>query len=226
MYTSGNESDPPVPFGLAIGDIICGAQAVQGVLAGLIHVYKTGVGVKLELSLMESLLDFQFELLTTYYESGKLPRRSKTNNGHSLLGAPYGIHQTKDGYIAIAMVPLADLAEAIACEQLLSFGKKDIFSKRDSIKKILAKHLAKQTSQYWIKLLKAKDLWAMELLDWEKLRFQSGYQQMELEQKISLDSDLLTTRCPIRFDNQKLYGEKAAPDLGADTDKIIAEFGL
>ena len=31
-YTTGNGNDDPVPFGIAIADILCGAQLVQGIL--------------------------------------------------------------------------------------------------------------------------------------------------------------------------------------------------
>src|SRR5436190_8878267 len=68
-YTTGNENDLPVPFGIAIADIFCGAHLVQGILAALIRRHKRGVGALIEVSLLESLLDFQFELLTTYYTS-------------------------------------------------------------------------------------------------------------------------------------------------------------
>src|SRR6476620_6268253 len=108
-YTTGNGVNGPVPFGIAIADILSGAQLVQGILGALIRRQKKGVGALIEVSLMESLLDFQFELLTTYFTSLKLPLRSKLNNGHPLLSAPYGIFRTKDGFIAIAMVPLTQL---------------------------------------------------------------------------------------------------------------------
>jgi crotonobetainyl-CoA:carnitine CoA-transferase CaiB-like acyl-CoA transferase len=96
-YTTGNGSSDPVPFGIAVTDILCGAQLVQGILAALIRRQKKGVGAFIEISLMESLLDFQFELLTTYYTNRQQPQRSNVQNGHPLLSAPYGIYATADG---------------------------------------------------------------------------------------------------------------------------------
>ena len=117
-YMTGNEKDNPMPFGLSIADSICGAQLVQGILAALVRRHKTGKGALVEVSLMESLLDFQFEFLTTYHSSGQLPRRSKFNNGNPLLSAPYGIYATANGHIAIAMVNIPLLAKAIGSETL------------------------------------------------------------------------------------------------------------
>ncbi|MEP4534573.1 MAG: CaiB/BaiF CoA-transferase family protein [Cyclobacteriaceae bacterium] len=224
MFTSGNQDNPPVPFGLAIGDILCGAQLVQGILAALIRKEKTGKGAKLELSLLESLLDFQFELLTTYYASGKLPERSEVSNGHPLLGAPYGLHQTSDGYIAIAMVPLIDLAETIDCSALLSYSETDLFEKRDEIKTVLGEHLKGGTSGYWLDKLRSKDLWAMELTDWKTLMGSNGYKELKFEQKLT--NGKYATKCPIRINRQNLRSERPAPKLGADTADIIKEFGL
>ena len=226
MYTSGNFSDPPVPFGLAIGDILCGAQLVQGILAALIRKEKTGIGAKLELSLLESLIDFQFELLTTYYASGKHPKRSETNNGHSLLGAPYGLQQTSDGYLALAMVPLQRLAVALGCDALSDYSQIDSFDKRDEIKAILANHLRKETSGFWLHKLRANDLWAMDLHDWVVLTQSQGYQSIEMEQTLHTPGEIRTTRCPIRWNGHKLYAKRGAPRLGADTEDIIKEFGL
>src|SRR4026207_353440 len=81
-YTTGNGDNGPVPFGIAVGDILCGAQLVQGIIAALIRRQKTGTGAFIEVSLMESLLDFQFELFTTYFTNQKAPQRSISNNGH------------------------------------------------------------------------------------------------------------------------------------------------
>ena len=224
MHASGNQDDPPVPFGLAIADIICGAQVVQAVLAAMIRVRKIGKGAKIELSLLESLLDFQFELLTTFYKSQQLPERSKTNNGHTLLGAPYGLHQTKDGFIALAMVPLEPLAEALGCEELNGYRQKDTFTKRDEIKKVLAAHLIGQSSEYWLVKLRNADLWAMEVINWQQLVQEKGYTELQMEQSVT--ENLKTTRCPIRLNGERIYGRKPAPKLGADTERIEKEFEL
>ncbi|WP_258104695.1 CaiB/BaiF CoA-transferase family protein [Marinoscillum sp. MHG1-6] len=226
MFTSGNFDDPPVPFGLAIGDILCGAQAVQGILAALVHKEQTGEGALLQLSLLESLLDFQFELLTTYYASGKIPERSKANNGNPLLGAPYGLHRTLDGYIAIAMVNIELLAEVLECDPLKAFTQSDVFDSRDEIKQTLADHLKIRPSEYWLMKLREKDLWAMEVMDWNQLRESEGYQALEMEMALDAQKSFVTTRCPIRMDGKKLISRRAAPLLGADTDRIITEFGL
>src|SRR5258708_4185491 len=133
-YMTGNETDNPMPFGLSIADSLCGAQLVQGILAALIRRQKTGQGALVEISMLESLLDCQFEFLTTYHASGQLPQRSKNNNGNPLLSAPYGIYATADGHIAIAMVNIPQLAQAIDSNELAAYSQDRAFNHPDKIK--------------------------------------------------------------------------------------------
>ncbi len=228
VYTSGNENDNPIPFGIAIADIICGAHLVQGILAALIRRQKKGTGALIELSLMESLLDFQFELLTTYYTSKRLPRRSAENNGHPLLSAPYGIYATTDGFIAIAMVNIQQLGLALGSEILAAFSQDETFSCRNEIKNILSKHVEKASSSHWIEKLHKGNIWAMEVLDWNKIKEHPAYKILQMEQTITTGNgkEIITTRCPIRINGERLYSANPAPELGAHNKKIIEALGL
>jgi crotonobetainyl-CoA:carnitine CoA-transferase CaiB-like acyl-CoA transferase len=224
-YTTGNEADDPMPFGLSIADSLCGAQLVQGILAALVRRHKTGQGALVEISMMESLLDLQFEFLTTYHTSGQLPRRSKFSNGNPLLSAPYGIYATADGFIAIAMVNIPQLAAAIHSDELAAFSQEEAFSHRDEIKRILSQHLAGQPGSWWLERLHAKDMWAIEVFDWKRLTEHEGYRSLEIEQPITTigGKSLLTTRCPIRIDGEILFSDKPAPGLGQDNERILME---
>ncbi len=223
-YTTGDGTNGPVPFGIAIADILCGAQLVQGILAALIRRQKKGKGALVEISLMESLLDFQFELLTTYFAGKKQPERSTIGNGHPLLSAPYGVYATADGHIAFAMMDIHVLADAISCAKLREFPKEQAFSRRDEIKKILCEHLVNRTSNYWISQLHAYGLWAMEVLDWEQMMHLESYRCLEMEQLIvTKNKPITTTRCPIRINGKKIFSKTPAPQLGEHTASINRE---
>jgi crotonobetainyl-CoA:carnitine CoA-transferase CaiB-like acyl-CoA transferase len=227
-YTTGNAEDAPVPFGLSIADALCGAQLVQGILASLIRRQKTNKGTLVSISLMESLLDFQFELLTTYYNSKLDIKRSQVSNGNPMLGAPYGIYQTADGYLAIAMMDIAVLGNAIGCQELLQYAQKDMFVSRDEIKNILKTYLQSQSTKHWLEALQSKDLWAMEVLDWNMMVQTEAYQQLQMEQVVvaSSGAQITTTTCPIRINGQKIFAAKAAPALGADNNQIKLDFTI
>ena len=226
-HSTGNYHDNPLPFGLGIGDYLCGNQAVQFILGALVRKKRTGQGALLQLSLMETLIDFQFEFFTTYFQSKRQHKRSAINNGHSLLSAPYGIYKTHDGYIAIAMMPLQKLNAVIDCEALTQFEEEDAFKKRDEIKAIISTHLLTATTASWLKKTQPLDLWVMPVLNWQELKEKQGYKILEMEQQIQLDDiEITTTRCPVRINGQLFLSTKPAPEVGQHTENIKAALSL
>ena len=225
VFTTGNANENPVPFGISISDIICGAHLVQGILAALIRRQKRGVGALIEVSLMESLIGFQFELFTTFYSSGLLPERSMINNGHPLLSAPYGIYATADGFIAIAMASIERIGNSLEIPVLKKFQQQDAFSKRDEIKNIISEHLITKGSDHWLRKLNAHGLWSAGVLNWKQMQESEGYKVLQMEQTISNSEgkEITTTRCPIRINGKRLFSEKPAPKLGEHNETIIKE---
>ena len=123
-WLSGNATDGPVPMGIAIADIICGMHLAQGILACLVRRTITNHGGLVEVSMLESVLDMQFETITTFLQDGGQPmQRTATNNAHAYLGAPYGIYRTRDGHLALAMGRIPQLGELLGCPALLGFQR-------------------------------------------------------------------------------------------------------
>ena len=228
-WLTGSASDGPVPCGLAIGDIICGTHFAQGLLAALVRRGKTGRGALVEASLLESLLDLQFEVLTTHFNDGdQPPRRSQHRNAHAYLGAPYGIYQTQDGWIAIAMGCLASLGKLIGCEALIPFADErgDAFKQRDEIKSILAAHLRTRTTEHWLAVLETADYWCADVFNYAKLMAHAGYKSLGMDQIVrrANGAQVRTLRCPLRIDGERLYSDVAAPALGNAMANIEKEF--
>ncbi|MCP5094070.1 MAG: CoA transferase [Chloroflexi bacterium] len=229
-HLNGDADRPPTPFGLAVVDLYTGAHLVQGLLACLVRRSITGEGGFVEVSLMESILDFQFEVLTTYLNDGnQLPQRSAINNAHAYLSAPYGIYKTSDGYLALAMGSIPMLGELLACPPLTVYTDKETwFTLRDEIKQILADHLATLSTQHWLDILEPKDIWCADVLDWDRLFAHEGFQVLEMVQEVARDENVKmeTLRCPIRIDGERLFSGKGAPRIGQQTEQIMNEFSL
>ncbi|AWV96741.1 CaiB/BaiF CoA transferase family protein [Arcticibacterium luteifluviistationis] len=229
-WLTGNKEDGPIPMGLAVADIFAGAHLTQGILAGLYSKIIHKTGCKIEVSLLESILDLQFEMLTTYFnDGGQDTIRTETNNAHAYLGAPYGIYESKDGHIAIAMASIPVLGDLLSCEPLLAFQTADSwFKERDKIKGVLSQHLKTETSKHWLSLLEPADIWCAEVLDIEQLTQKEAFQTLEMLQKVKMSDGFTyeTTRCPITFDGTILTHQKGSPKMGEHTIAIEEEFGL
>lgn len=229
-WLSGNQQDPPVPMGVAVVDILAGTHLAQGILAALYRRVISGEGSLVQVSMLESVLDFQFELLTCFYnDERRNPVRSAVNNGNVYIPAPYGIYKTTDGYLALAMASIITLGELLDCAPLLAFTDPGSwYTRRDEIKALLAAHLAGGTTAYWLGLLEPADIWCAPVMDYDRLMKEEGYQVLNMEQVVRTGSGLSvkTTRCPLRIDGALLFSAQGAPMLGEHNEKIEKEFGI
>tara|TARA_B100000029_G_scaffold75690_1_gene67365 strand:+ start:6010 stop:7167 length:1158 start_codon:yes stop_codon:yes gene_type:complete len=230
VWLNGNGNDAPTPMGLAAADMFAGHFLVQGLVAAMFKVLKTGQGSHVQTSLMEAMLDFQFEVLTTYLNNGKRkPKRSSYNNAHAYLAAPYGIYQTNDGFIALSMTPVPKLGELLKLESIQNYtNQEEWFTKRDEIKKLIGDLIITNTTQYWLDILQPADVWCSEVLEWDRMIEHEGFKVIDMLQRIKRSDglDIETLRCPIRFDNEILKSETAAPLIGEHTNQICNEFNL
>lgn len=230
VWLNGNGGDAPTPMGLAAADMFAGHYLVEGILSALVKATKTGQGSYVETSLMEALLDFQFEVLTTYFNDGhRKPVRSNYNNAHAYLSAPYGIYKTADGYLAISMTPIPQLGELLKLDSIKVFtSQKDSFVKRDEIKKMIGDWIITRSTQYWLDILVPADIWCAEVLNWDQMIEHEGFKIIDMVQRIKrFDGlDIKTLRCPIRINKEIFKSEIAAPVVGQHTDEITKEFSL
>ena len=230
VWLNGSGNDAPTPMGLAVADILSGHNLVEGILSAVIKRFRTNEGSLIETSLIEALLDFQFEVLTTYFNDGQRePQRSKYNNAHAYLSAPYGIYETADGYIAIAMTPLPQLGKLLNLDFIKNLhDQKEWFTKRDEIKKKIGLWIIKKNTKEWLDILEPADIWCAEVLDWKKMLQHEGFKILDMVQKIKRDDGLKleTLRCPIKINNSIFKSDIAAPIIGQDNSKIMKEFNL
>lgn len=226
-WLSGRKEDMPVPMGIAVADIFTGAHLVQGILACLVRKGVSGQGGLVQVSMLESVVDLQFETITTWYHDGGQPvERSATNSAHAYLGAPYGIYQTGDGFLAIAMAPIPRLGELLGCPALETYrDAASWYGQRDEIKQVLADHLTGKSTAHWLGILEPADIWCAEVLTWDKLMSHEGFKVLDMIQEVSMSDGFRykTTRCPILIDGAPLLSGRGSPALGEHTAAISGE---
>lgn len=225
-WLTGNQEDGPVAMGLSIVDMLAGAHLAQGILAALYRKTVQDTGALVQVSMLESAIDFQFETITTFFnDGGELPVRTKSNNAHAYLGPPYGIYKTQNGYLALAMGSIPVLAELLQCDALLQFPENK-FGLRDDIKNILAAHLETQDTAFWLAILEPADIWCASVLNYQQLFAEEGFKVLDFVQEVQMLDGYTykTTRCPIRIDGEFFTSTKGSPKLGQDNGRIVKEF--
>jgi CoA:oxalate CoA-transferase len=231
MWLNGDQDQGPVPFGLAVADMLAGSAAAQAILAALVRRGVTGRGSHVETSLLEALIDFQFEVLTTHLnDNRRLPRRAAFRSAHAYLAAPYGVYPTADGFLAIAMTPIPKLADLLGIEALAPYREesKSWFSSRDEIKAIIAETIARETTDHWLAILEPADIWCAKVLRWPELLASKGFAVLDMLQFVEREGNvkILTTRSPIRVDGARPPVSRAAPRVGEHSEAIRRELGV
>ncbi|GAF04501.1 formyl-coenzyme A transferase [Saccharicrinis fermentans DSM 9555 = JCM 21142] len=227
---NGNEGDGPVPIGLGVVDILSGAHLCQGILACLFRKTSGGQGGRVEVSMLESALEYQFESVTAYFCDGGEPTvRPKTNSAHAYLGAPYGVYPTNNGFIALAMGQIPVLGELLGCPSLKKYPQPaSWFTQRDEIKEILSDHLKTKNTQDWLDVLEPADIWCAEVMDWKTLFDTEAFKMLNMIQEVTMRDGyrFKTTRCPIQINGEWLTSECGTPKLGENTEEIKKKFSL
>lgn len=229
LWLTGSRDDPPMPMGLAVADMLAGNALAQGILAALVGRGINGRGARVDTSLFEAMIDFQFEVLTTHLnDGGRLPQRGAVNSAHAYLGAPYGVYRTADSYLAIAMTPslrtLAELMEIEGLSQYYDDGTA-MMAHRDDIKSVMAVAIRGKTTAEWLAVLQPADIWCSEVLDWPQVLASEAYRLLDFEQEIRRNGSVVLNamRGPLRIDGCALKSDRAAPELGAHQDKVSNE---
>jgi crotonobetainyl-CoA:carnitine CoA-transferase CaiB-like acyl-CoA transferase/uncharacterized OB-fold protein len=102
MALTGEPEGPPLKVGVPIGDLLAGVYATVGALAALCEREVTGLGQRVEVSMLDAqmaMLHYHFNYYDVAGES--LPR---VGSGHHNI-VPYGLYACKDGEIAVAVAP-------------------------------------------------------------------------------------------------------------------------
>jgi len=233
-WLSGSRDDPPVPVGLSIADHLTSCHIAQGVTALLFRRERTGEGGLVQTSLLEAMLDLQFELLSTRLNDETVTvSRGGRHSAHAFLSAPYGTYPTADGYLAIAMNPVDEIGALLGIPELEAMTDPQAWwDDQESIEEVLAERLAERRTDEWLAILDAADVWCAPVLTLDELVDHEGFRAIRMAQSVVRSADvtddgkelrLTTTRSPIRVDGRLLTSQRPAPRLGEHNESLRAQ---
>ena len=214
MSLTGNDDDSPMAMGAMVGSVFCASHLAQGILLALYARANDGVARRVSVSLLESLLAIEFEVITTSINSDFLqPKRAKRGNAHSYLPAPYGVYRTKDAYFAMSTFPAPQLAEMMGADLPEEYRERPAwFARRDEIMAFFAPLFLLRTSQEWLDLFEPADIWCSKILSLSDILQHEGYRVLDMERTLLLPNGetLHTTACPYHIEVSE---EQSPPSL-------------
>ncbi|MFL5075395.1 MAG: CaiB/BaiF CoA transferase family protein, partial [Microvirga sp.] len=232
MAITGQRTTGPRPVGVSAVDHHGAALLAMGILAALLRRARTGQGCRVDASLMQSALDLQAESLVAWLNA---PDRPKKVNAHKHVagwyyGAPYGVYPTADGHIALSLIPLADLADAVGEPRLATFTEADSFTRQDQIGDLVAAALKARTTAEWAAILDQRKLWNAPVQDYAAIEKDPQVRHMEALVTVPgagpEQAPITLVNHPLRYDGEAAEVRLPPQPLGAQTAEVLQELGF
>ncbi|MFD4840219.1 CaiB/BaiF CoA transferase family protein [Achromobacter sp. NPDC058515] len=232
MSLNGAEHEPPMRAGPPISDLIAGMNGALGIVAALLRRERTGQGDSVSVSLLGSMIGLLSFQASNYFADGKLPAR--TGNDHG-IASPYGLFETADGQVAIAPsndVIYSKLLDALELPALRADPRyqtnADRMRNRASIAAEIQARTRQHTSAHWIERLNQFGVPCGQVLNLQEV-FEDPQvqdQQMAIDVPHGEHATVRMLGFPIKFSEAPVQAVAAAPALGADTERVLRQFGF
>jgi len=224
---SGRAGEPPTAVGAPAVDQHGAALLAMGVLAALFDRERTGRGQKLEVTMLRAALDLQLEVVT-YHLNGARMRKSPTSLASMIHPGPYGIYQTKDGYLALSMSPLPVLQEVLQLPELAPLATERFnHPAREQIARILEPVLRTRTTIEWVEYLVPRGVWAAPVLDYDGTFTDPAVQDADVVEEVEHPAAgrVRLLRFPLEFSSGRAEVRRLPPMPGEHTEEILREAG-
>lgn len=224
---TGPPDGRPVRIGVPLGDIGGGLFLAAGALAALTRRRRHGQGCHLDLSLHEVLYSMLLDRALS-------PERSQRMGDRHPQHAPHGIYQVSDGYVALAVT--SDQGWEAAVDALnLSELRERVFAAtagrkqhEDRLDSLLARKLLSWSAAAVVARLSGPGLYAAPVMTLGEVIDTNiaGTCSMLAPVPHPAFPGLHNLLSPVCLDGKRLGDRPLAPQLGADTQAILAEAGI
>ncbi|HYE94443.1 MAG TPA: CoA transferase [Terriglobales bacterium] len=231
MSATGHPGGPPVKVGIPIADLGAGLFATFGILCALRARRTTGRGQLVDTSLFEAGLALSVWEAAEYWFTGRTPQ--PMGSAHR-MNAPYQAFRTSDGYFTVGAAN--EKLWPMFCDLI---GRKDLpdderfrtnalrVKNRAALQEEIERATIHQPRAHWLERceragIPAGPIYSVpEALD-DPHACARGMVQ-ELEHPVAGRVKVLGN--PVKMSATPPVMRKAAPELGADTDAVLAELG-
>ena len=232
MAVMGEPDRPPVLCGAPVLDTLGAFMAGQGILAALLHRERTGIGQRVDVSLLNGVLLAHAARLSIFMATGVEPGR--WGSGHPYL-APFQAFQTRDGCLYVAV--WVDRLWPAFCAAIGTPGltddprfrtRADRLARRDELTALLEPVFLQETVAAWMARLEAHDVLCAPVNRYADLLTdpQIAATRMLVEQEHPRAGRFRTLDSPVRLSVTPASIRTPAPALGEHTDAVLTEAGL
>ncbi len=229
MSTNGPTDGPPFRLPIAISDVTAGMFLAFGVLAAVEARHRTGLGQRVETSLLEAATSLAVYESAHYFATGTRPERiGQAHRGSS----PYQCFQTADGYITVGASQrkfFAQFCELIGAPELVAEPRfatnSDRVTNNAALVELLAAKLRLQPSAHWLSALEQLGIPAGPVLHYDEVFTdpQIIARQMVVETDHPVTGRFRSIGVPVKLSDTPGSVRRAAPRLGEHTREILEQ---
>ncbi len=229
MSLTGTADSGPTRAGIAIGDLLAGIFAAQGIQLALLARERTGRGQVVEASLLEAMVGILSWGAGMYFERGTVPGPA---GQHHPLSAPYGRFRASDGYLNIAAGNEAmwqKLAAALGredwCEDPRFLGPLERLKNRDALTEAMEVELGRRPGGHWVERVNQAGVPCGPVLDVGEVFAdpQVLAREMLVELPHAEVGTFRTTGLPVKLSGTPGAIRRSPPLHGEHSDEILAE---
>ena len=218
----------PTPAGASIVDHHGATVMAASIMAALLARGRDGKGRHVEVDLLGVAMDLQVEPLTAYFNGGEgRSTRPKGDIAGWIYPAPYGIYEASDGFIALSLGPMKKMAEVFADEEMALYSDEDCWRKSAKISAAFARNVKPRKVSDIVEAFDKEGLWAAPVNDFAALKNDPQVIHNEMFEDVELSDGTYVTllRHAATYDGVRPGTYMPPPELGADTDAILADLG-
>lgn len=229
FHLTGEPDGAPARFGLSMIDFMTGVTLAYALLAGIVKARETGEGCDIDTSLFDvAMYNLNYVAMwgmNSNYFQGRVPR-----SAHFSL-TPCQLYKTADGWIYLMCNKekfWSILCEKLDCVNLVEDPRfltfKERLQNRDALTPLLDAALSVKTTEDWMQHFDGA-VPAAPILDIEQALANPFVHNRGLIDDVPMPGaePCKVLRGPVRCGDD--IEKQAAPQLGQDTDDILAELG-
>jgi formyl-CoA transferase len=219
----------PQTMGVSLSDHLAGTFAAYGVLAALMARTTTGLGQKVETSLLQASLAFLGENAAHFFEDGKVPSRATRCKRAQVFaftagdGLPFVVHLSSPEKFWLGLLAATD-RQALADDA--RFHNRDARVKNyDALRDELASVFQSRPRAHWLQLLEEQDVPSGSLNTLEEVIADPQFIALDMRKHLPhrTRGTVSVIGNPVRLSATPPRMDRAAPDLGAHNEIFLRE---
>lgn len=226
MSVTGEEGAPPVKAGVPVGDFGAGLYAVVCILAAVHKRHATGVGARIDCSMLGGLLGMAALQTSEFFGTGQVPKRLGSAHPRN---APYKAFKASDDFFVIAAGN--DKLWQTVCELV---GRPELFQdpefktqldrarNQEKMNTHLDPIFVQKSASEWLTLFDKAGVPCAPINNYADILNDPHVEAMQWVQNVNLPNGATTQTVafPMRFEGVDLLQVKAPPQLGEHNEEV------